>query len=184
MARNKNQDQAPVAEGEAEAVSTNNVLKWDTYELDLNTVPQSTVIALAQRGFTHVMGNEVASAISAMKKVTVKAEDGTESLKYSEADLEAAEVSKRDAKIAAMRDGTLGVRAPGAPRVVGIDKYMHDIALEELRAIAAAKKMALPRKSEELAPFIAKRLATHGDRIRAAAQAKMDSLAALAGEEI
>lgn len=168
-----------VQSNDGAAVGT--VVKWGEGEsavsFDLSTAPEATVLALAQRGFTHVMGNEVASALASMKKETN--EDGT--VKYSDAEIASAASAKREAKLAEMAAGTLGVRVGGA-RPTGIDKMVRDIAISELRAIAVAKKASLPKKAEELNPLIEKHLAKHGDRIRAKAQAQADELAALAGD--
>lgn len=177
MAKNKQTaEQVEQTNSETNETQTNgSVVKWGDLSLDLSTVPQATVIALAQRGFTHVLGNEVASSVSGMKKETN--EDG--SAKYSESELEAFANTKRQEKIAAMVAGTLGVRVGGGVRPTGIDKLIRDIVIAELRAIAVAKKAKLPTKSEELNPLIEARLAKHGDRIRAKAEAQQAELAAL-----
>ncbi len=158
----------------------NSEVKWgDSVSAKLSDMPEASVVALAQRGFTHVFGNERASYVSGLKKAVN--EDG--SATYTEAEVSSLSDDWQTKKLAAIMDGTLGVRVGGGVRMSGIDKVMREIAIKELRAIAAAKKATLPRKSEDLNPLIEARLAKHDARIRAAAQSELDALAEVASEE-
>src|SRR6202012_2738576 len=85
------------------------------------------LFALAQRGFTHVLGNEVASQVAAWKKT----EDGA---KATDAEVEAYANEKRNEKLAKILEGTLGVRTAAGPRVSGIEALKRTIAVEFLKA--------------------------------------------------
>lgn len=99
-----------------------------TIRLELTTeVPTQSLYALAQRGFNHVTGNEVA----AKKAAFVKTEEGA---KASEEDLAAKVKAWRQEALQKIIDGTLGVRAVGAPRATGVEALKRAIALEFLKA--------------------------------------------------
>lgn len=166
-----NENAKPLAEQE---------ISWGDYKVVVGDLPEASILALMQRGFTHVMGNEVASSVSTAK--AKRNEDG--SAVFNDAELAVYEKDKRDEKFAAIMGGQLGVRAAGVPKMAPLDKLIREIALAEIRAVAAAQKKSLPRKAEELEPFIAKRLEKHGDRIRAAAEARIAELKELADDEI
>ena len=101
--------------------------KWGDLTTLPAKVPTQSLFALAQRGYTHVLGNEVAAQVSAYKKT----EEGA---KASEDELEAYASEKRNEKLAKILDGTLGVRTAAGPRVSGIEAIMRGIAVEFLKA--------------------------------------------------
>lgn len=94
-------------------------------------VPTISLFALAQRGFSHVMGNEVAAKVSAWKKT----EEGASASEEQIAEFTAA---KRAEALEKIMNGTLGVRSVSAPRVSGIDALMRRVAVEFLQARFAA----------------------------------------------
>ncbi len=94
-------------------------------------VPTVSLFALAQRGFSHVLGNEVASKLAAFKKT----EEGGAA---SEAEIEAFVKAKREEALEKIMQGTLGVRTATAPRVSGIEAIMRKVAVEFLQARFAA----------------------------------------------
>src|SRR6266436_7557395 len=109
------------------STDSDKVFKWGDISTAPKDVPLQSLFALAQRGYSHVLGNEVAAQVAAYKKT----EDGA---KASEADLEAWASLKRDEKLAKILDGTLGVRTAAGPRVTGVEALMRQIAVEFLRA--------------------------------------------------
>ena len=106
---------------------TDKVFKWGDIVTLPKDVPLPSLFALAQRGFSHVLGNEVAAQVSAYKKT----EEGA---KATEAELEAYAKEKRDEKLEKILNGTLGVRAAAGPRVSGIEAFMRTIAVEFVKA--------------------------------------------------
>jgi hypothetical protein len=113
------------------------VLSWGEHKVEPSDVPAQSLFALAQRGFTHVLGNEVAASISAWKKT----EEGT---KATETETEAKAKSIREAKLAKIMDGTLGVRTAAGPRVSGVEAIMRSIAVERLRVKLKKHDLVLP----------------------------------------
>jgi hypothetical protein len=111
--------------------------KWGDIVVSPQDVPTVSLFALAQRGFTHVLGNEVASALTAWRKTE-------EGVKADDAAITAWTNEKRKAKLEQILAGTLGVRQPGAPKATGIEAIMHAIAVENLRAKLAKFKLKLP----------------------------------------
>jgi len=101
----------------------------------IDTLPRRTVVALAQRGVNHLLGNEISSAITAFKKKNPNA---------TESDIEAKWTELTDAKIAAMDDGTLGTRV-GGPKRRGIDAIEHDVAVEMAKAVYIRKGLPWPK---------------------------------------
>ena len=91
-------------------------------------IPTISLFALAQRGFSHVLGNEVASKLAAWKK-------GEEGATAGEAEVAAFVQAKREEALEKIMQGTLGVRSATAPRVSGIEALMRRIAVEKLQLI-------------------------------------------------
>ena len=106
---------------------TDKSFKWNDITTAPADVPTSSLFALAQRGFSHVLGNEVAAQVSAHKK-------SDEGKNKSEAELEAYAKEKRAEKLAKILDGTLGVRVASGPRVSGFEAICRSIAVEFLKA--------------------------------------------------
>lgn len=115
----------------------NKSLKWGDHEVSPADVPAVSLMALAQRGFTHVLGNEVASALTAWKKT----DDGKAA---DQAAVDAWVKAKREAKLEQIMSGTLGVRAAGQPRATGLDAVMRTIAVERLKVKLAKRQAKLP----------------------------------------
>jgi hypothetical protein len=109
-----------------------NKLTWGdeaqgTFEALPKDVPEVSLFVLAQRGWTHVFGNEVASAFTAWRK-------GDEGKAASEVEQKAWLTARREAKLAQILEGKLGVRAAGAPRLSGIEAVMRQIATKRVTA--------------------------------------------------
>jgi hypothetical protein len=143
-------------------------------------LPESTRIALAQSGFTHKLGNEVASAITAAKAKRVKGADGkdTATPKYAETELLVMAHDKREAVLKAMRDGTLTTRI-GAPKLRGFDAILRDVAEAMVKAAYAKKGVALP-KGDAWKAKVADAM-VNSAKVRAEAQRQFD---AAQGEDI
>jgi hypothetical protein len=119
-----------------------NKLTWGdeaqgTFEALPKDVPEVSLFVLAQRGWTHVFGNEVASAFTAWRK-------GDEGKAASEAEQKAWLTARREAKLAQILEGKLGVRAAGAPRLSGIEAVMRQIATKRVTARLAKVGMKMP----------------------------------------
>jgi hypothetical protein len=94
-------------------------------------IPTISLFALAQRGFSHVLGNEVASKLAAFRKTEVGAA-------ADEAEVAAFTKAKREEALEKILNGTLGTRAASSPRVTGIEALMRRVAVEFLQARFAA----------------------------------------------
>ena len=140
MARNAQKIETP-----AESAATASVLKWHEYDVDLRTLPESSIIALAQRGFTHIMGNEVAAYESGLK--AEKNENGEP--KYTPSEVAVLAHDRRITKINEMLAGELGVRTAGA-RLPKLDRVIRDVAKEILITRATEKGLIgrLPKASD------------------------------------
>jgi hypothetical protein len=150
------------------------------YSVAWADLPESTRIALAQSGFTHKLGNEVASAITAAKAKRQKGADGkdTATPKYAESELLVMAHEKRDALITAMKGGTFITRI-GAPKLRGFDAILRDVAEFQLKAAYAKKGVALP-KGDAWKAKVADAMANSA-KVRAEAQRQFD---AAQGEDI
>jgi hypothetical protein len=94
-------------------------------------IPTVSLFALAQRGFSHVLGNEVASKLAAFRKTEAgAAADEAEVAEFVKA--------KRNEALEKILNGTLGVRSATAPRVTGLEALMRRVAVEFLQARFAA----------------------------------------------
>jgi len=154
------------------------VFKWGDITTAPGDIPLQSMFALAQRGYTHVLGNEVAAQVAAYKKT----EEGKTK---SDAELEAYGNEKRKEKLAKILDGSLGVRTAGAPRVTGIDAVMRAIAVERLKGKLESyskrngTKVSLPTGDKTVKvlgedmtrdQLIERELKFNGDKIRAEAE--------------
>lgn len=121
-------------------------LVWNGFTILWNDVPETSRFALAQSGFTHKMGNEIASAITTAKGKRVKGPDGKETneLVHDEAALARLADEKRAAMVQAVKDGTIATRV-GGPKLRGFDAILRDVAEEMLKAAYAKKRVALPK---------------------------------------
>jgi hypothetical protein len=114
-------------------------LKHQDITVSPSDVPTVSLFALAQRGFSHVLGNEVASKLAAWKK-------GEEGAAASEDEIAAFVKAKREEALEKIMSGTLGVRSAAAPRVTGLEALMRRVAVEFLQARFAAASKRLGTK--------------------------------------
>lgn len=157
--------------------------KWGEITVTPADVPVQSLFALAQRGFSHVLGNEVAAQVSTWKKTD-------EGKNADERAIEAYAKSKRDEKLAKILDGTLGVRIATGPRVSGIEALMRSIAVEFLRKRLDAyskktgSKVTLPTKDNTITvagkvmtreQLVEAELRKSGDAIRAEAERRQSA---------
>lgn len=169
MAKNTNK-----TSNETNATETATILSWGTHaKVNINSLPPSTIYALAQRGFTHILGNEVASYASSLAK---KTNDAGEPL-HTKEEIETLADAKRVEKLNQMAEGKLGVGSNG-PRVKGIDAIIRDVALEAIRKAATAKKVPMP-KGEALQTVITAAIAKNGDAYRVEAERRQSTVADL-----
>ena len=115
-------------------------VKWGSTTIALSDIPESSLVALAQRGANHIFGNEMASYAVALKK---KVDDGKET--FTAAEIEAMVNDRREEKLDAILSGNLGVRSVGAPRATAFEALLRSIATERLTAKLAKAKLKLPR---------------------------------------
>lgn len=151
-------------------------------EVPVSTLPDTSIIALLQRGINHVLGNEVASRVSTAKKATN--DDGT--LKHTEADLETLESDTFAAKIEAIMKGTLGVRVAGVSRDP-LAKYKREFAVVLLKAQYAKKALKWPvgkGSGEVIAEMVGKVLnhAIYGPKATEYANEQVAKAQAMAGD--
>lgn len=175
-------------------VDADKTFKWGEISVHPSKIATQSLFALAQRGFSHVLGNEVAAQVSAFKKT----EEGA---KATEAELEAYAKEKREEKLAKILDGTLGVRTAAGPRVTGIEALMRTIAVEFLKARLkkysdkTGTKVALPTGDNTITvagkvmtreDLIASELRTSADAIKAEAERRqqVQSEGADVGEDL
>lgn len=111
------------------ADTANKMLEWNDIKVSPVDVPAVSLMALAQRGFTHVLGNEVAAALTAWRKT----EEGKGA---DDAAIEAWVKDRRQAKLDQIMKGELGVRraGTGGARVTGFDAVLRRVATEWLTA--------------------------------------------------
>lgn len=160
------------------------VLSWGDYTIELGKLPHTTQHALMQSGFTHKLGNEVASAVATYRKGPTEKPEGW--VEPNDAMIATFAHDKRNAMLAAMVAGTLGVRASG-PRLDPVLAEVEAIVRREITGRLKTVKLKLP-KGDEVVTFAGgvtrtyaqmhdKLLADEGERIhreatRAVAEAK------------
>jgi hypothetical protein len=142
------------------------VLKGHGYEAEAASLLPTTAAYLLQNGWTQAHGDA--------KAVTAKDTEG-----MSEDEVKALKAERLAAKHDAIMAGTVGTRN-GGPRLVGIDKMIQIVAMEEVVAWAASKGKKLPTgkgAAEKLRASVESYMAnaTRAEKVRAKAQERIDS---------
>lgn len=129
-------------------------ISYGDYKFDHAELPMASLVALAQSGLSHELGNVVASGVVADIRKTVNPEKPsdvtTEAVKAWRAahpEQVAAFASARvTAKLEAIRNGTLGVSAPRGPSASAdpLTAEMRKLAREQITAILEAAGMKFP----------------------------------------
>ena len=135
------------------------MLKHGTNELAWGDVPEESRRALAQRGFTHIFGNEHAATRKRL------ADAGK-----TQAEQETALAQWTAGKLSAIADGTLGVRVTST--VDPVEREMERLAGAAIRTAAKAKKVELP-KGAAFETIVAKYIAKNSDDLRKQAEAAL-----------
>jgi hypothetical protein len=125
-------------------------------------LPEISRQALVNRGLSHLFGNECTSVVSAAIRSAVVTGTNRKAGDVATAEIQAYRAdesngafisdtlaSARAAKMAALLEGTLGVRVPGESSIDPIEAEMTRIAGDEMRALFAAQKWIWPRGKDE-----------------------------------
>lgn len=141
------------------------ILKYDTFEVDTESLPEASIVALLQRGLTHYLGNEQASKVTSFKK---SHEDATED------EIEAKAEEFRTSAYDALLNGTIGTRA-GGPKLKGLERLIHLVAVEQITAFAASQKAKMPSgkgSAEKVAAMVEKWLSNDARKAAVTAEAQ------------
>jgi hypothetical protein len=153
----------------------------DGITFDTETLPAASVQSLLVKGMNHYFGNECASKVTSWKEglADPKREGGARV--PSDVEIAVAKLDFQKSALAALLAGTVGHSARG-PRATPIDSVMRLIAETEIRNTLKANNLVMPtgEKTVQLGAnaftrqqLIDRRLASHGDRIRKEAEAKL-----------
>jgi hypothetical protein len=182
-------------------------LVYGEFVVDVEDLPQVSVDVLLQRGFTHLLGNEVASKVSAKVKGVA-----AEGLGIKVGEVESSEISQwraehgeevagftaeaRQEYVRALIAGAVGIKPGRAGNAESkLEKLKRKIAWEEIKAVLGSRGIDIPR-GEQVVSFangeafgkeelIDRRLGNvkHGPRIEEQAKGELAALRAVAGEE-
>ena len=127
-------------------------LSYGTTEVDFDALPAASQRALAQRGLTHVLGNEVASKVHAWAQGEGQAnsKDRAEVAAWKEANAAAIDAKTSEYVVdalAALTAGTLGDRV-GGPRLTPIETIKRRIAKVDIETILRTNKLKVPKGDE------------------------------------
>lgn len=159
----------------------------DNLSVDFATLPEASQFALAQRGFTHIFGNEVASRVHAWAGQEGQANSDDKAVIKAWKDANADKLAAQTAVVQsdmlkALNEGTLGARVAG-PRLTPVETIANQMARKEIEDILRTNKIKVPKKDDKvkmpdgeftMAELIARRLAKFGERINAAAKKEAD----------
>lgn len=173
---------APETTTEAPVTLATNISYGDFAAVIADLSPTSTAYLL-QYGFAKSLQDSVAGVKGAVAKASIEEfaafckevdlPDDSEAEAVADA-VVARRMGKRFDNILA---GTVGTRGPAGPKASPIEKVMHAVALERIRAKAKAKSIKLP-KGEALAELVAKYIAKSEADIRAEAEHRIASVGA------
>jgi hypothetical protein len=155
------------------------VVSYKNHSVDLATLPAVSVLALASRGLTRLLGSEVSSKTINEFKGVVDADEAAK-----EAFAEATRVAFVEALVA----GTLGAASPRGPRKDPVESEMELLATREVKETLKKHGLSFtkPEKGAEekfvpyvafgngsrrtMAEMVSKRISEHSDRLRKAAE--------------
>lgn len=155
-------------------------ITYDGNEIDFDSLPAASQVALVTRGVTHFLGNEQASKVSGWAKKIV--EDGGEEPADDEKKAKKAEFVA--AALEALRAGTVGSRTSAGPRATPFESALRAIAKEEVVNLLRQNKIKVPTKDSTISfkgedltmeQLIARRIANpnHAERLKKEAAAKV-----------
>jgi len=173
--------------------------------IDLTTIPTVSLVALAQKGLNHYLGNEaasrVATAMNTACNITSETDKGEakalrDAWKLANAETYAKLIADTDAAfVAAIHAGEIGASSGG--RGTALETVMKRIATDEINGILSTHRLAKPKKAADKITFgdgtaftfgelVERRLSeghpySHGPRIRKVAEAEQARLAKAAG---
>lgn len=145
-------------------------LKYDTFIVETDSLPESAIAALLHRGLTHYLGNEQSSKVTGWKKANPNATDE---------EIEAVSNQYRVVAFDALLNGTIGTRA-GGPKLKGLDRLIHLVAVEQITALAASRNAKMPSgkgSADKVSAMVAKWLSDEGRaaKVREEAQRRFDA---------
>lgn len=122
--------------------------------VDFTALPEVSQQALAQRGLTHVLGNEVASKVHSWAGQEGQANSDDKATVKAWKDANEAKLVDKTAEfvndaLKALVDGTLGTRA-GGPRLTPIDTIKRQIARGQIEAIFKGHKISVPKGDKKV----------------------------------
>lgn len=123
------------------------VIKYGETELDFNTLPAASLVAMLRRGVSHFLGSEQASKVTGLFKP-----DAEGNIKADVPDTEEnrakALAEFRASAIESLKAGTVGVSVRG-PSVDPISAIINRLAKAEIKTILATQKLKWPAKAED-----------------------------------
>lgn len=138
-------------------------LTWNKVAVDWDTMPEDSRVKLAQKGFTHLMGNEVAAKVTALKKAgnvsdTEAEESATQwrteyTTRIMSGDMGTRAARATDPLAAAIKAVALPLAREHAKKTVGklTKEYLASDAWKELVAKVCAKPIVVETAKANLA---------------------------------
>jgi hypothetical protein len=136
-----------------------------TVEFDTDDMSEKAIRYLMEYGVRQCLNDSIAGLRKELK------DEGTDEAEITDQLNDAI-----DERWASVLDGTVGTRASG-PRLRGLDAFIRDVAVDEIKANAAKLDMKLP-KGEEYTKFRDAYIAKHRERLTPIAQERMDAVTA------
>lgn len=163
------------------------------HSFDVSSLPEASVRALLSRGFNHVLGNEVASKVTAWK---ARVAEGENPITPSDDEIAAKKAEYQADMIAKIKEGTLGIRAAGVT-VDPVEAEMERLAKEYVQTTLKANNLKFVYPKDEngkrvkgsegtvtlkdgtftLDELVDRQLSAKGDEYRAKAKKNIDAKA-------
>jgi hypothetical protein len=141
--------------------SADTKLEAHDFQVYLEDLPTPMLLALAQHGFKQKLGD--AAAMTKEEKAEL----------WSDAAIAEKVRERREAIVQNLLDGKWAAGGTTGPRLRGFDAIVRDVAVEQLKAAFAAKKLKWPSgkgSAEQISGLVEKLVAKNGDAIRAEAK--------------
>lgn len=157
----------------------------DKITVDFVALPEVSQYALAQRGLTHILGNEVASKVHSWAQGEGQAASDDKAVVKAWKDANPGAITEKTQALQAelvadLLAGELGLRVSG-PRLTPVETIARQMARKEVEDILRANKIKVPKGEDKvkmgedeftLAELISRRLAKYGERIGKSAEAE------------
>jgi len=124
-------------------------ITYGPHTINIDTLPPKSIEALVRRGLTHYLGNEQAAKVSGWKDRTLAERQKTDpNAVLTDDEVAKVKADYVSAAVAALTEGTIGVRAVSGPKADPVEKVMRELAIAKIAENLAKAGLKVPSGSK------------------------------------